>query len=83
MRGPWGPQTNISYFVCVVLVDIYLFHASWGLHQLDFSDYNMVQLDIVHFEAHFDNLAAFWPFQGPLGVPRDPRPISFSLYLYS
>jgi hypothetical protein len=31
MRGPWGPQTNIFYFVCVVPVVIYLFHASWGL----------------------------------------------------
>ena len=28
---PWGPQTNILYFVCVVPVIIYLFHASWGL----------------------------------------------------
>jgi hypothetical protein len=28
MSGPWGPQTNISYFVCVILVVIYLFHDS-------------------------------------------------------
>jgi hypothetical protein len=27
MRGPWGPETNISQFVCVVLVVIYLFQA--------------------------------------------------------
>jgi hypothetical protein len=24
---PWGPQTNILYFLCIVLVVIYLFHA--------------------------------------------------------
>jgi hypothetical protein len=30
-EGPWGPQTNFFYFVRVVPVVIYLFHASWGL----------------------------------------------------
>jgi hypothetical protein len=33
MRGPWGPQTNIFYFVCVVPVVIYPFQASWGIKQ--------------------------------------------------
>jgi hypothetical protein len=42
MRGPWRPQTNIFYFVCVALVVIYLFHASWGLNHLDFSGYNKI-----------------------------------------
>ena len=42
MSSLWGPQTNISYFVYIVLVVIYLFHASWGLNHLDFSGYNKI-----------------------------------------
>jgi hypothetical protein len=35
MRGPWGPQTNIFYFVYVDLVDIYLFSCQLRLKTLD------------------------------------------------
>jgi hypothetical protein len=81
MWGPWGPQTDIFYFVCVVLVVIYPFHASLGLNHFDFSDYNKIYLDVAHIEAHFANLGDFGPFQGSLGAPKDPKPIFFSLFV--
>ena len=37
MSGPWGSETNMCQFLCVVLVGIYLFQAIWGLIHLDFS----------------------------------------------
>jgi hypothetical protein len=30
-----------------------------------FSGYNKIQPDVAHFEARFDNLGAFYPFQDP------------------
>jgi hypothetical protein len=73
MRSPWEPQTNIFYFVCIVLVVIYLFHASWGLNHLDFSGNNKIQPDVAHLEAHFANLrgfsAIFKTHKGHLGTP--------------
>jgi hypothetical protein len=64
MRGPWGPQTNISQFLCVALVVIYLFRAICALNHLDFSGYNMTYPDVAHFEAHFANFRDFWPIEG-------------------
>jgi hypothetical protein len=46
-----------------------------GLNNLDFSGYNKIWPDIAHFEVHFANFGAFWPFQGQLGAPGDPKPI--------
>jgi hypothetical protein len=51
MRDSWGTQTNIFYFVYVVLVVIDLFHASIGLSHLDFSNYNRIYPDIAHFQV--------------------------------
>ena len=73
MRSPWGPQTNIFYFVCTVLVVFHIFHASCGLNNLDFSGYNKIKPYVAHFEAHYANLGAFWPFQGPMKGPWDPQ----------
>jgi 4-hydroxybenzoate polyprenyltransferase len=39
--GPFGIQTNISQFVCGVLVVFYLFQAICGLNHLDFSGDNL------------------------------------------
>ena len=41
-EGPVETHTNIFYFVYLVLVVIYLFHASWGLNRLDFNGYNKI-----------------------------------------
>jgi hypothetical protein len=38
--------------------------AQEGLNNLDLSGYNKIWPDNGHFEAHFDNLGAFWPFKG-------------------
>jgi hypothetical protein len=71
-EGPWAPQMNIFYFVCLVLVAIYLFYASWGLSHLDFSGYNKIYPDIVHFEAHFANLGTSGFFKAHEGHPGTP-----------
>jgi hypothetical protein len=47
----------------------------------DFSGYTKIQPIVTHFEAHFANLGASWPFEDPQGAPRDPRPIFFSLFV--
>jgi uncharacterized membrane protein len=69
---PWGPQTNILYFICIVLVVIYLFHAIWGLNHLDFSGYYKIKQDIAHVEAHIATLGAFWPLKDLWGAPWHP-----------
>ena len=61
MRGAWVPQTNIFYFVCLILVVIYLYHASWGLNHLDINSYKNLYPDVAHFAAHVEYLG---PFQG-------------------
>ena len=70
MRGRWGPQTNIFYIVCVVLVVIYLFYASWGLNHPDISVYDAVQAkgyETSHPE--FDSLAMPTdPYEGHISV---------------
>jgi hypothetical protein len=62
-QGPRGTQTNISQFVCVVLVVIYLFQAICDLNHLDFSGDNKIKPDIAYFEARFSNFEVFWPFK--------------------
>jgi hypothetical protein len=32
---------------------------------LNYSGYNKIKPDIAHFEAHFVNFGAFWPFECP------------------
>jgi hypothetical protein len=58
-----GTQTNISQFISVVLVVIYLFQAICGLNHLDFSGDNKIKPDIDYFEACFANFEIFWPFK--------------------
>jgi hypothetical protein len=58
-----GSQTNISQFVSVVLVVIYLFQAICDLNHLDFSGDNKIKHDIAHFEAHFADFEVFWPLE--------------------
>ena len=65
MRCPWGPQSNISQFVCIVPVVVFL--ASWGLNHLYFSAYNKIIAWCCLFSGSFCQFASFlgffWPFE--------------------
>jgi len=81
-RGPLGPQTNISQFVCVVLVILYLSHAIWGLNHLDSSGYNKIYSLIWSIlRLIFPILGLFGllkAHEGPLGTQK--QQLSVSMY---
>jgi hypothetical protein len=76
MRGPWGPQIDILDFVRVVLVVIYLFHASWGLNHLDFSGY----IKIIYPKASKIFELQMWNTKNQAHIEKNPKSI-FDIFL--
>jgi hypothetical protein len=75
MRGPWGPKTNILYFVIVRMCKPNCYSSipcCVGLKNLGFGDYDKIKSDIAHFEASSVNLGLFGILKvhkGPLRTP--------------